>query len=276
MIIRTLIIDELAKRGYRAEAQNTIKNGVELEGIRIMSESPIAPVIYTEELIKHAERDGKSLNDVVSAIINIYESNKTVDFNINELFDRDFILNHLYIGLQKESTEELVKRACAELEGIESYLYIRRERNEGDSYSVKLTRQLLERADISEVEAWEYAEAHTYAETTITSMAKVMCEMMNMEYSEDMEDMTPFYVLTNTSKVKGASAILNKKILSEFGKKYHTEKIVAIPSSVHEFLILPYTEEMNIDDFSNMVNEVNVSEVDPTEQLGTKAFIITL
>lgn len=276
MIIRTLIIDELAKRGYRAEAQNTIKNGVELEGIRIMSESPIAPVIYTEELIKHAERDGKSLSDVVSAIINIYESNKTVDFNINELFDRDFILNHLYIGLQKESTEELVKRACAELEGIESYLYIRRERNEGDSYSVKLTRQLLERADISEVEAWEYAEAHTYAETTITSMAKVMCEMMNMEYSEDMEDMTPFYVLTNTSKVKGASAILNKKILSEFGKKYHTEKIVAIPSSVHEFLILPYTEEMNIDDFSNMVNEVNVSEVDPTEQLGTKAFIITL
>lgn len=275
MIIRTLIIDELAKRGYRAEAQNTIKNGVELEGIRIMSESPIAPVIYTEELIKHAERDGKSLSDVVSAIINIYESNKTVDFNINELFDRDFILNHLYIGLQKESTEELVKRACAELEGIESYLYIRRERNEGDSYSVKLTRQLLERADISEVEAWEYAEAHTYAETTITSMAKVMCEMMNMEYSEDMEDMTPFYVLTNTSKVKGASAILNKKILSEFGKKYHTEKIVAIPSSVHEFLILPYTEEMNIDDFSNMVNKVNVSEVDPTEQLGTKAFIIT-
>ena len=276
MIIRTLIIDELAKRGYRAEAQNTIKNGVELEGIRIMSESPIAPVIYTEELIKHAERDGKSLSDVVSAIINIYESNKTVDFNINELFDRDFILNHLYIGLQKESTEELVKRACAELDGIESYLYIRRERNEGDSYSVKLTRQLLERADISEVEAWEYAEAHTYAETTITSMAKVMCEMMNMEYNEDMEDMTPFYVLTNTSKVKGASAILNKKILSEFGKKYHTEKIVAIPSSVHEFLILPYTEEMNIDDFSNMVNEVNVSEVDPTEQLGTKAFIITL
>lgn len=276
MIIRTLIIDELAKRGYRAEAHNTIKNGVELEGIRIMSESPIAPVIYTEELIRHAERDGKSLSDVVSAIINIYESNKTVDFNINELFDRDFILNHLYIGLQKESTEELVKRACAELEGIESYLYIRRERNEGDSYSVKLTRQLLERADISEVEAWEYAEAHTYAETTITSMAKVMCEMMNMEYSEDMEDMTPFYVLTNTSKVKGASAILNKKILSEFGKKYHTEKIVAIPSSVHEFLILPYTEEMNIDDFSKMVNEVNVSEVDPTEQLGTKAFIITL
>ena len=273
---REIIINELENRGYRAEAQNTIKNGVELEGIRIMSESPIAPVIYTEELIKHAERDGKSLSDVVSAIINIYESNKTVDFNINELFDRDFILNHLYIGLQKESTEELVKRACAELEGIESYLYIRRERNEGDSYSVKLTRQLLERADISEVEAWEYAEAHTYAETTITSMAKVMCEMMNMEYSEDMEDMTPFYVLTNTSKVKGASAILNKKILSEFGKKYHTEKIVAIPSSVHEFLILPYTEEMNIDDFSNMVNEVNVSEVDPTEQLGTKAFIITL
>ena len=107
-------------------------------------------------------------------------------------------------------------------------------------------------------------------------MAKVMCSVMNMEYLEEMEDMTPLYVLTNTSKTKGASAILNKKALVEFGKKHNTDKIVVLPSSVHEMLLIPYTEETDIDTFSAMVEEVNNAEVDPTERLTDRAYIITL
>lgn len=42
-------------------------------------------------------------------------------------------------------------------------------------------------------------------------MAKVMSEMMGFEYSEEMDEMTPFYILSNTCKMKGASAVLNKK-----------------------------------------------------------------
>jgi hypothetical protein len=49
---REIIINELNNRGYKAEAQNTIKNGVELEGIRILTSGNIAPVIYTEEIIR--------------------------------------------------------------------------------------------------------------------------------------------------------------------------------------------------------------------------------
>lgn len=36
MIIREMIIEELRNRGYNAEAQNNIKNGVVFEGIRYM------------------------------------------------------------------------------------------------------------------------------------------------------------------------------------------------------------------------------------------------
>lgn len=107
-------------------------------------------------------------------------------------------------------------------------------------------------------------------------MAKVMCAMMNMEYSEEMEDTTPLYVMTNTSKVRGASAILNKKALAEFGKKHNTDKVVVLPSSVHEMLLVPYTEEIDIDTFSEMVEEVNNAEVDQTERLTDRAYIIIL
>ena len=87
---REMIITELSNRGYKAEAQNTIKNGVELEGIRILTDSNIAPVIYTKAIIENAENENKSLDEVVSAIISTYESHKSFEFDVNMLFDRDF------------------------------------------------------------------------------------------------------------------------------------------------------------------------------------------
>ena len=196
---REIIINELENRGYRAEAQNTIKNGVELEGIRILTDSNIAPVIYTKAIIEDAENGNKSLDEVVSAIISTYESHKSFEFDVNMLFDRDFILNSIFVGLQKVSTEDIEKKLCEDFEGIESYF-------------IKVSKAILDRANISEVEAWEQAQTNTEAETSLESMAKVMCEMMNMEYSEDMDEMTPFFIISNKSKVKGASAILNKKV----------------------------------------------------------------
>ena len=273
---REIIINELNNRGYRAEAQNSIKNGVELEGIRILTDSNIAPIIYTKAIIENAENENKSLDEVVSVIISTYESHKSFEFDVNMLSDRDFILNSIFVGLQKVSTEDIEKKLCEDFEGIESYLYIRGEADREESYSIKVSKVILDHANISEVEAWEQAQTNTEEETSLESMAKVMCEMMNMEYSEDMDEMTPFFIISNKSKVKGASAILNKKVLAEFGERYHTNKIVVLPSSVHEMLLVPYTEEIDLDTFSDMVGQVNSSEVDPTEQLVDRAFIITL
>ena len=272
---REMIITELNNRGYNADLQNSIKNGVVLEGIRISTNSNVAPIIYTDSIIENAEEQHKTLNDVVSAIINIYESNKEINFDVNLFFDREYILKNIRIGMQKDSNENIEKKAC-NLEGIESYLYIKGNGEKDGYYSVKVSKFILDYVNISEHEAWKKAEEYTNAETKITSMAKIMCEMMNMEYSEEMEDMTPFYVLTNTSNVKGASSILNKKALSEFGKNHNVEKIVVLPSSVHEMLLVPYTEEIAIDTFSEMVKEVNNAEVDPTERLTDRAYIITL
>ena len=273
---REIIINELNNRGYKAEAQNTIKNGVELEGIRILTDNNIAPVIYTEAIIENAENEGKSLDEVVSAIIGTYENHKSFEFDVNMLFDRDFVLNSIYVGLQRVSTEDIEKKLCEDFEGIESYLYIRGEADREGSYSIKVSKAILDRANISEVEAWEQAQTNTEAETSLESMAKVMSEMLGFEYSEEMDEQTPFFIISNTSKVKGASAILNKKVLAEFGERYHTDKIVVLPSSIHEMLLVPYTEEIDIDTFSDMVASVNGSEVEPLDNLVDRAFIITL
>lgn len=107
---REMIITELNNRGYNADSQNSIKNGVVLEGIRISTNSNIALIIYTEGIIENAEEQHKTLDDVVSAIIGVYESSKAVNLDVKMFFDRDYILNNIYIGMQKDSTEDIEKK----------------------------------------------------------------------------------------------------------------------------------------------------------------------
>ena len=59
-------------------------------------------------------------------------------------------------------------------------------------------------------------------------MAKVLARMMGIEYFEEMEKgIAPFYVISNKCNNRGASAILNKSVLSDFGKRYNTNNLIA-------------------------------------------------
>ena len=49
-----------------------------------------------------------------------------------------------------------------------------------------------------------------------------------------------------------------------------------LPSSIHEMLILPYNESINMDDLSFMVADVNATQVEPEERLTDRAYLIEL
>lgn len=83
----------------------------------------ISHLLFTQKQLSKEQKKEKKLFEVVSAIIGIYESSRAVDLDVDSLFNRDFVLSHIYIGLQKDSTEDIIKRNSG-LDGIESYLYI--------------------------------------------------------------------------------------------------------------------------------------------------------
>ena len=110
-----------------------------------------------------------------------------------------------------------------------------------------------------------------------------LAEYMARRFGKCMETMlflnqTPFYVVTNKSGHKGASAILNKKMLSEFGKKYNINKVVVIPSSIHEMFILSadILESVGMEELTEMVQDVNKNEVSDKEQLSDRAYILDI
>lgn len=67
-------------------------------------------------------------------------------------------------------------------------------------------------------------------------------------------------------------------MLSEFGKKYNINKVVVIPSSIHEMLILSadILESVGMEELTEMVQDVNKNEVSDKEQLSDRAYILDI
>ncbi len=274
----TNIIEELNNRGYNAQTQVVTKNGVELNSVVIRTEGTnIAPNIYVDEILERVNNGNKDFDLVISEIIKKYEEHKNVSFNAEVLKDKDFILSHSYIALQRASEQELVKRDCG-FDGIESYLYMRLEQFEDGIGAVKLNHQLLALADISEEELWKSAEKNTFSETTLKPLFSAISDILEEDIPQEIleTESCGLYVLSNKSMNCGASAILDKKALNVLAEKTHTRNFIMIPSSRHEVIVVPETSEMRLEDITEMVQAVNANEVQPIDQLADKAYRLAI
>ncbi len=277
MITRNAIATELNNRGYQASLQDTVKNGVIYEGIRIKKDDVqvISPVIYTDRIITDALNQGKTLDDVLDTIIAIYKHNCTPDIDVNLFSDKDFVLSHIYIGIQKTSDEDLIKGQC-EFDGIETYLYVKQD-NLGRSYSIKLQNRHLDYIGISADEAWTHAESNTFKETVIMSMGDMLANIIGADASS-MHDDISMYVISNHSGYRGGANILDRNALRRLADEVRTNRFFVCPSSISEMILIPITKDTkgNLDMLSEMVKEINETVVQPEDRLVDKAFAIEI
>ncbi|WP_026664498.1 DUF5688 family protein [Butyrivibrio sp. FC2001] len=273
MITKNMIIEELENRGFVVDTKIVVKNGIEKNAIIVKREEDdrVEPTVYAEDIIRSSYENDMSLEEVIGGIVEIVSREFT--FDINKLMDSDYFMEHGRVGIQKEGTEALVKRHT-QFEGIEEYLYMTDEYN-GESISIKVTPKMLEMWDISEDEAFNMAEDNTSKETTIKSMAEVISNMMGIELADDMNPLEQMYVISNKSNIKGASAILDTKAIGELAERFNVHEFVLLPSSIHECILVPKLEGMTMNDFENMVKEVNATTVSAEDKLIDRAYLMT-
>lgn len=261
------IINELNEMGYEVREENVMKNGVEFLGISIIdSDRYMIPVFYVEDIITKAEQKGATAKDIVQEMLQIHNDavRESEELNKSLHFRREDFLKLLYIGVQKESKEDIVK-CKTEFEGIEKYLFLKIEALNDAIYSAKISNRILKNVDIDESEAWKTAEENVKKETEIVQLSAFpttaeKCEM---------------FMISNKSRFKGASAVLNKKVIEAFAKLVNTKKIMVLPSSIHEMILIPYHDfEYDVESCSEIVKLVNENEVEPTERLTDRAYII--
>ena len=251
-------------------SQDVVKNTVTMKGLCLKTEgSNIAPCIYVDSYLDSDISDEEAAEQIIATY-----NQSGIDIDPNLFLCKDYILEHTYVGLQRRDEGCAYITRESEWPDIIEYMYVRAKAESGEACSVKITDALLTNIGIEADELWLRAEEATKAEISIQSMA----EALGLTDMCDTEMDVPFYIISNTLRVNGAATALNGDYIREWARKkgFAEGKLVLIFSSIHEALILPATDEMDLDYFDTMIREVNSTEVQPQEQLADKAYIINL
>lgn len=88
--------------------------------------------------------------------------------------------------------------------------------------------------------------------------------------AQEKEDF-PMYVLTNEQQHLGAACMLYPHIVEEFAARLRKD-VYILPSSVHEVILLPFSEYISREALLDMVTEINRTQVEKCEVLADSVY----
>ena len=100
--------------------------------------------------------------------------------------------------------------------------------------------------------------------------------LSGQEDSPEIEDINvddysmPFFLLTNKQKVKGATMVMNDKVMDRITDKLGD--IYVLPSSVDEVIVVPKSMAGDPEMLANMVKQVNEDAVRPEDRLSDNIY----
>lgn len=80
------------------------------------------------------------------------------------------------------------------------------------------------------------------------------------------EPIFPMYVFTNKMRVLGAAGAFWGSKVKELSKQLESNLFI-LPSSIHEAILIPDSGKMSVEQFSEMVREINLDQVPEEERL---------
>ena len=81
------------------------------------------------------------------------------------------------------------------------------------------------------------------------------------------------YIQTNQQKINGSMTLVYKDNLLRFCEETGWSSIYIIPSSIHELLFIPITEEVSEENLKSMIVEVNTTQIADEEVLSNNLYI---
>lgn len=276
--------------GYVVSINEVLKNnGTRLTGMTIRTEeSNVAPTIYLEGMFERYKAGDAAVPVIVSEILSVYESHKTtMSFDASLVTDFSACKERIcYKLVNADRNRELLADAphiivCDDL-AVLFYILVS---NDGEgTATITVRNNMTDLWGVDEDELFKIALLNTQRlfRGSVMSMASVMMDLlsdrMDDEYSSEFfdmvvsEDMVPMYVCSNSQKVNGAGVILYKDLLKQFAEKTGSDFYI-LPSSIHETLLVPVSDQMEVEALRSMVREVNATQVAPEEVLSDNVYI---
>lgn len=190
---------------------------------------------------------------------------------MNIKITKEYVVKNIFIGLERENQDERYIKMRTEYRGIQKYMYldINTDNDNEVLAFIRVDKHFLDNVKMSEEDAWQYAEKNTFSESRIFAMNNVLPCINNEPF---------LYILTNKKVIRGAGGLLNQELIRAFGSKHEVKRVLILPSSIHEILLLPLREnrDVNIDEMSKVVQAVNRECVEEREILSNEAYIFNV
>lgn len=283
-------------------------NNVKMVAVSIVKEGEKAmPTIYLKEYYKRYN-DGASIEVLCQEIYEVYEQgiahfNKYID--VEKLLNYEMVKDHIYYKLINYEKNRIMLKEHPHIRFLDMAIvfYVMVNSYEDGQATALIHNVHLINWNVTSEDIKELAFENTWREQkpVIRKMEDIVSELIMEDiiddddileeeicyggytYSEirdkvreqidnarEFEDMRMF-VLTNESRINGATCITYPGILEKFGNKLNDDFYV-IPSSIHEVILVPKAQWKK-ERFDDMVKDVNSTELDPVEILSDHAYL---
>ena len=213
---------------------------------------------------------------ICSHILRTYEENKPkADFNTSNFMDFDIMKKSLVMRLVNMKQNESLLQKVPYLKFLDLAVVFQYVVTEiGDEYATILVHNVhMKLWNVTVDDLYKIAMENTpkLLPYNLMNIESIFREQINME-STFCEGM---FMLTNRLRIYGATSVLYPELLEVIKEKVGDDKWIMIPSSVHEWLILPEKDfgyMKNKEDLQMFITSVNKAELKEEEILSNHAY----
>lgn len=290
-------IEQMVPLNYQVQFHSVMKNNdVEFDGVILMKEGErVSPTVYFNSYYDRylqGESIPKLCQEIVELRVITMRENTLDEVTDDMSFNwwKDKIIYRLVN--RKRNRKRLVGIPFMQFVDLAITFHCLVSNNDDEIGSFIITRELMESWNLTVKELYQLAGVNTpkLFPSSIRTMEDVLQEVLEPIQDsspiyeegieeEDIKQEIPFqiesphsmYILSNSSGINGAGALLYPQVIEKFSNSIKSN-VYILPSSIHEVILVPFQEEIDKSQLIQMVNEVNETQVTKEEVLSSSVY----
>lgn len=278
---------------YTVRVYKVLKNNsLELDSMVLLKEGKnYAPNIYLQPYYE-SYLEGTSMEELANRVCVIYSQHTEPIIQENFTFTLQEMKENIIYRLVSYDRNKALLEKIPHLKYLDlaiTFHCLVRDDEDGIG-TIRITNEHMEHWNTNTQELYLLAVKNTEKlfPATIRTMEEVLRGMFRAEFSElgkeydekqlehlfspgSTQSRHRMYILTNQKGINGASCLLYRKVLRDFADRIHSDFYI-LPSSIHELILVPCEQTMRADALTEMVKDVNRTQVAEDEVLSDRIY----
>lgn len=232
-------------------------------------------------------REGMALEQLADDIYDMFNTYENPDYPLEELGDFEHVKDKIFYKLVNYDKNLEVLKDIPHVPYLDLAVtfHVMVTRDEKGQSTCPVTHDYRRKWGRDIETLYELAKENTprLFPASIESMDKVMEDIIRASLGGGYINLgqekflcgkkdSPSYVVSNIFGINGAAVILYPEVLKNLAFMEESD-LVLLPSSIHEFLLLPYHNKLDMKNLKDIVERINRAEVPETDVLSDNVYL---